>query len=228
MTLVTGVVYLNRGLARLLLGSQKRAEDDFSLCLKLAAQNRETLQKKIQEIRQKVAVKPSDERRKMETSRRGLTDLLVLRSPPLYSLCPGQSNHKAASGPRLQARSATKVSSKNTREHRPAVSILSLAVRMTPIKFSTNPWKFGVPAQAPKKTHVLRTDQAPALWMSETSGSPAKCATDRGHRLRERSYAHHEANAPCFELLAKGLPDAPAENVRGPDRTSSSFSSGGD
>jgi hypothetical protein len=162
--------------------------------------------------------------------------------------------HKAASGPRLQARSATKVSSKNTREHRPAVSILSLAVRMTPIKFSTNPWKFGVPAQAPKKTHVLRTDQAPALWMSETSGSglcwdqcrsvcnfackhpkvpgipvvPAKCATDRGHRLRERSYAHDEANAPCFELLAKGLPDAPAENVRGPDRTSSSFSSGGE
>lgn len=50
--------------------------------------------------------------------------------------------------------------------------------------------------------------------------APARCATDRFHRLRERSYPQDEGNAPCFELPAMGPRDAPGENVRGPDRTS--------
>ena len=42
----------------LLTGMPVEAQHDFDQCLKLAAQNRETLEKTIQEIRQKVAVRP--------------------------------------------------------------------------------------------------------------------------------------------------------------------------
>jgi len=52
------VVFLNRGLAMLLTDNPAEAEKDFAQCLRMAAQDTETLERQIHKIRQQVAAKP--------------------------------------------------------------------------------------------------------------------------------------------------------------------------
>src|SRR5204863_1405409 len=84
------------------------------------------------------------------------------------------ANHSAASG-RLDHRAYSSMArSKASSSTRRMEIIASRAVRTTPAMFEASTGKVSIPAQPPKKIHVLRTGFAPASWRSCTSRRPTK------------------------------------------------------